>query len=224
MNWPELETWHYGVIIGGLVLLVCAGLYFLPARKFKVPGAVTAAFAGLAVGLAVGIIWLAGFGYKPVGGAMADNGGGPKGGGADQKGGFGGAPKGGPRGGDNPPSPRAQLLTLINTLDTVVDRPVAVNLTAADRAAVAEQLRGLDTAEEVKDADATARLEAILKVVEKDRKALETVGYRWPGPAAKGGGGNTGPPPAAALTTPNPFRPPATAQKIQSLRERLEKK
>jgi hypothetical protein len=218
MNWPELQTWHYGVLIGGLFLLVCVGLYFLPARKFRVPGVVTAAFGGLAVGLAAGIIWLAGFGYKPMAGAVPDDGGGPKMGGAAPKGGPGGAPKGGPGGGGGPPSPRAQLLSLILALDTVVDRPVALTLTAADRAALAEQLKGLDAAEEVKDADATARLEAILKVVEKDRKALETVGYRWPGPPPKTGVAPGPPTPELALATPNPFRFPPTAVKIKALR------
>jgi hypothetical protein len=221
MNWPELQTWHYGVIIGGLVLLVCAGLYFLPARKFQVPGVVTAAFGGLAVGLAAGIIWLAGFGYKPPAVEGPDDGGAaaPKAGAAPRM--AGGAPKGGPGG---PPSPKAQLLSLLLALDTVVDRPVAVTLTPADRAAVAEQLKGLDAADEVKDADATARLEAILKVVEKDRKALETVGYRWPGPAPKTGVAPGPPTPEMALGTSNPFHFSPTAVKIKSLRERLEKK
>jgi hypothetical protein len=229
----KLESWHYGLLIGGALLVVGILLYFLGVRQIKVPAAVTAGFAGLAVGLAAGIVWLGAFGYKPVetprddepgageGGGPPRMAGGPKmgGGGAPKMGGGGGAPKSG--GGPPAPSPRAQLLALIDALDRVLDRPVTVTLTTDERAAVARQLKGLDAAPEVKDDEAKDKLDAILKVVEKDRKALEAVGYRWPiaDPKAESGG-----PPQGLLTASNPFHEPNTAAKVQSVAERLAKK
>jgi hypothetical protein len=230
MNLNDLQTWQY-VVIGGVGVLVLSFiLYFLPVKKLKIPGVLTAAVGGLAIGLATGVIWLAGMGYKPhadeqpsadsKGGdspaaqQMAKGGGMPKGG---------GGPKGGGFGGGAPPGPRVQLVTLINTLDRFVDQPVALTLTADDRSAIATQLKGLDKAGSISDDDAKAKLEAILKVVEKDRRALEAIGYRWPSPDGKGPpkGGFGGPPPK---DSPNPFREEPNTEHLKSLQGRLEKK
>ena len=228
MDLSDLKVWHYGLIIGGAILVLGLVLYFLGVRKVKVASVVPAGFAGLAVGFAAGVIWLAGFGYKPLGdtdepaagadgkGDAAPQGGGMGKGGAGKGGGF---AKGGP--GGAAPTPQAQLVTLINALDVIVDRPVTVSLTTEDRAAIAAQLRGLDAAGEIKEDDARAKLEAILKVVEKDRKALEAIGYRWPSPAGKGGGAPKGGPPAPEGT--NPLQTPETAAKVKSLQDRLGK-
>lgn len=231
MNLNDLQTWHY-VIFGGVGVLVLSFiLYFLPIKKLKIPGVLTAGVGGLAVGLAVGVIWLAGFGYKPNveerpstesdGGdspaakQMAKGGGMPKGSG-------GGTPKGG-FGGGAPPGPRVQLVSLVNTLDRLIDQPVALTLTADDRSAIAAQLKGLDQAGSITEDDAKAKLEAILKVIEKDRKALEAIGYRWPSPDGKGPpkGGFGGPPPK---DSPNPFREEPNTERLKSLQGRLEKK
>lgn len=230
MDLSDLHVWHYGLIIGGAILVLGLVLYLLGVRKIAVAPVVPAGFAGLAVGLAVGVIWLAGFGYKPVdtgadepaaegaakGGAAPKAGGMPKGGGGK----GGGFPKGGP-GGGAPPGPRAQLLNLINALDVLVDRPVAVGLTTEERAAIASQLRGLDAAAEIKDDEAKAKVDAIRKVLEKDRKSLEAIGYRWEAPAAPKSVADAPPSPEAVLASPNPFKAPQTAAKLQSLRERL---
>jgi hypothetical protein len=224
-----LQTWHYVVIGGGVVLVLSFILYFLPVKKLKIPGVLTAMVGGLAVGLATGVIWLAGLGYKPnveeqpsaesQGGdspaakQMAKGGGMPK---------AGGMPKGGP-GGGGPPSPRVQLVTLVNNLDRLVDKPVALTLSAEDRTAIAAQLKGLDKAGSISDDDAKAKLDAILKVVEKDRTALEAIGYRWPSPDGKGPqkGGFGGPPPK---DSPNPFREAPNGEHLKSLQDRLDKK
>jgi hypothetical protein len=233
MDLNDLKTWQYGAAIGGGVLLLGFVLYFLPARRLKVPGVLTATLGGLATGLALGVIWLAGFGYRPYApppaegppaggmgpppGMGKDGGAGPKLGGGAGKGKGGGNPKGGFGGG--PPGPRVQLVSLVNALDTLVDRPVALALTADDKKAIAAQLDGLDATGEIKDEDAKARLDAILKVVEKDRKALEAVGYRWPSPYAMG-------PPKGGFPkdSPNPFAEGQNKEKLKSLQERLDKK
>jgi hypothetical protein len=231
MNLNDMQTWQYVVIGGGALLVLSVILYFLPVKKLRVPGVLTAAIGGLAVGLAVGVIWLAGYGYKPnapeagpSAEAKEDAAPGPmmmgKAGGMPKAGG--GAPKGAGFGGA-PPSPRVQLVTLVNTLDRMVDQPVTLSLTADDRAAIASQLKGLDKAGSISDEDARARLDAILQVVEKDRTALEAIGYRWPNPDGKSRpkGGFGGPPPK---DSPNPFHEGSNGDHLKSLKERLDKK
>jgi hypothetical protein len=114
-----------------------------------------------------------------------------------------------------------QLVNLVNALDTVVDKPVSVNLSPEDRAAIAKELEGLDSASEIKEDDAKAKLEAIQKILEKNnRKAMETVGYRW---AAEPKGG----PPKGGFpkdSPPNPFKDGSPAEHLKSLMERLTKK
>src|SRR5436190_16361301 len=140
------------------------------------------------------------------------------GGGASKMGGGGARRMGGGGPGGGAPNPRTQLLNLIDTLDRVLDRQVAVTLSADDRAAVAAQLKGLDDAKEVTNDEAKAKLDAILQVVEKDRPALEATGYRWPVAGPK----DADPPRTGA--TSNPFQIPQTAAKIRSLTERLQNK
>jgi hypothetical protein len=231
MDWNNLQVWQYGALIGGAVTLIGLVVYFLPIRRAKVPGNVLTAVGAGALGLAVGVVWMAGFGYSMNGPESTPSGevptpkdaAGPaaaaKTKGGQGKGGF--AKGGAPKGGNNPPTPRTQLASLVTTLDTLVDRPITLTLTPEDRAAIAERLKGLDAADEIKEDDAKARLEAILKVLEKDRKALEAVGYRWPSPDAKGPpkGGFGGP-----KDSPNPFSGGTAKEHLKSLQERLEKK
>jgi hypothetical protein len=169
---------------------------------------------------------MVGFGYQPF--TPAPNGtaappdgdqaaAGPKNFGAP-KGKGGGAPKG--KGGFGaPPSAKVQLSSLITALDTVVDQPITVSLTPDDRAAIAKELQGLDSATELKEEEAKAKLEAIQKILEKDRKALETIGYRWggapPKTPGKGGFGKEQP--------PNPFKEGTAAERLKSLQARLAK-
>jgi hypothetical protein len=223
----NLPVWQYGLIIGGALLVLGLLLYFVGVRKVKVAPVVPAAFGGLAAGLAAGVIWLGGFGYKPIGAGGDES---PpesetKGGGAPKIGGFpkggGGIPKGG---GGAPAGPRIQLINLVNALDVLVDRPVAVTITADDRRAIAAQLRGLEAATEIKDDEAKAKLDAILKVLDKDRKAMEAIGYRWPTADPKAPkSGPPAPPPNALTDSPNPFQAPQTVAKLKSLQERLAK-
>jgi hypothetical protein len=233
MDWNKIETWHWFCAFGGLVLLIGIVMYFLPAGKIKVPGVITAAFGALGVGLAAGIIFMAGFGYKPV--TPPPQEGNPEGEAANQgsgpmptmpgmpKGKTGGAPKGkgGFGGFGGPPSPKVQLTSLVTSLETLVDKPVALNLSPEDRAAIMKELQGLDTASEIKDDEAKAKLEAIEKVLEKNRKALETVGYRWSGEQPKGPGGKGG---FGKDPPPNPFKEGTASERLKALMERLNKK
>ena len=228
MDFNNMQTWHWFAIIGGGVLVLGLILYFLPLGKIKIPGTITAIFGALGAGLAAGIIFMAGFGYKPLTPiddtppgdpeqkAEPKSTGPP---GSKGKGPGGQTPKG--KGNFPGPTAKGQLASLVTVLDTVVDQPVTVNLSADDRAAIAKELAGLDAASELKEDEAKAKLEAIQKILEKDRKSLETVGYRWFGGEAKGGfpkGGFPKEPP------PNPFKEGTSAERLKSLMERLNKK
>lgn len=232
MDWNNIQTWHYFALGGGGLLVLGIIAYFLPVGKTKIPGVIVAALGGLAAGLAAGIIFMAGFGYKPIGPDTPVMG--PDRG-AEQKAGVVsvGEPKakgpGGPKGKDRgpggpPPSPKMQLANLVNVLDTVVDKPVTVTLSPEDRAAIVKQLEGLESASEIKEDDARAKLEAIQRILEKNnRKTLETVGYRWAGEPKdpKGGIGKGGFP---KEPPPNPFKEGSAAEHLKSLLERLSKK
>lgn len=228
MDWNDMQTWHWFAIIGGGVLVLGVIFYFLPLGKLKIPSVITASFGALGLGLSLGIIFMAGLGYRPTGPeqpplAEMDPGFEPKmmgGPGAKGKGGAapGGAAKGkmGGGGGAPAPSPRLQLAALVNALDSLSEKPITITLTAEDRKAIADQLQGLDSASEIKDADAKAKLEAIQAVVLKQRQPLEKIGYRW---VLDGKTANR----TFPKDSPNPFKEGADAERLKSLLERLSK-
>jgi len=223
----NVQMWQYFALGGGALLVIALILYFVPVGKLRLPSVVTAGFAGTALGLALGVLLMASFGYKPKEEMVTASGepgaqpkmmmpgmpggGMPKGPGGMPKGGFGG----------QQPNPKVQLASLVTALDRVADRPVTINLTPEQRQAIAEQLKGLDAAEELSEADAQAKLDAIHKIVEKDKDALEAVGYRGLAPAGKGGGGGKGGFGAPKEQPPNPFKQGTAAGHLNSLLDRL---
>ena len=223
---PGVILGTLGGIIGGFAvgIIFSATVDFAPkAPKQDSEAPPSDEFAGPRVAAPGG----GGGGGLPGGGGPGGGGGLPGGGGPGGKGGFGGGPGGkggfggGPGGkGGFGPSPRAQLASLIAALDKVADKPITLALTAEQRKSIAEQIRGLGTAEIIKDDEAKTRLEAILSVIEKDRMTLEAIGYRWP----TAGGGAPGGPSAPPKDDPNPFKEGTAAEQLKSLAERLEKK
>lgn len=208
MNPSDPQTWHTVLIGGGIALALSFVLYYLPTKWLRIPAVLIAVLGGAAVGLGAGIFAVRGAGYQftepesttgNMGQMLANNPAPPP-----------------------PPSSRIHLVVLVNALERLVDQPVALTLSPADRSAIATQLKGLDKSEEIAEADAGAKLDAILKVVEKDRKALEAIGYRWPTPdgkaPAKGGFGGT------PKDGPNPFRQGPDGERLKTLQGRLEKK
>jgi hypothetical protein len=231
MDLNNMQTWQYFAFAGGGLLVIAVVLYFIPAGKLRLPGVVTAGFGGTALGLALGVLLMASFGYKPSReesppDAEAAR---PKmgaGGGAIPKaGGFGGGmPKagtGGP-GGGGPRSSKAQLAELVTALDQVADRPVTITLSPAQRRTIAAQLAGLDAAADLSEEEARAKVQAIHQIVETDYEALAAVGYRAliPGKGNAGGGPGMakGPP---KEPPPNPFKEGPAAQHLKSLLDRL---
>jgi hypothetical protein len=221
MDLNNLQAWQYFAIAGGGVLVLGVIAYFLPVGKMKMPAVITAAFGGVVAGIALGVLLMAGFGYKahreePLPSDMS----GPPG--------LAGAPKGltkgqgkgpgGPMGGfGGPPAPssRDQLASLVAALDTVADRPLTVSLTPEEKSAIVKELKALSEAPTVNNDEAKARLDAMLKIVEKHREALQTVGFRT-GPLPKTGSG-------LEKENPNPFKSGPAAEHVKSLLERLSK-
>jgi hypothetical protein len=111
--------------------------------------------------------------------------------------------------------PKAQLAGLVDKLDLLTARPLAIQLTDEQRAKVAEQLKGLAEAKDLTDEEAKKRLDALTDTLKPYRETLEAAGYRWPG--AGGGGGRQPPPP------PNPFMEEKNNKHLKELQERLTK-
>ena len=92
-------------------------------------------------------------------------------------------------------------------------KPLAIELTADQKAQLRDALAGIESQDTLADADAQAKLDAILKVVDGHRAALEAAGFRWPGP----GGGFPPAPPA------NPLKEGEGNEHLNSLRTTLGK-
>ncbi len=114
--------------------------------------------------------------------------------------GMGGAPPPGMGGGPPPgmaggkggmmgkgPSPRMQLLSLVNKLDQLTDKPLTVNLSAEQKTKIAEALKELTATDEVGEEVAKNRLDALVESLAEHRSTMEAAGFRWPG--EKGGFG-----------------------------------
>jgi hypothetical protein len=151
------------------------------------------------------------------GGGMGDaKKGGPPGDGGGKKGpgpgakGPGGKGPGGGGGGFPAPSSKLQLAQLVTKLDVLTARPLAVQLTPDQKKQAAELLAGVGEKEELTEAEAREKLEAIQKLLDEEQtKTLRAAGYP-PGPFG-------GKPPA------NPFRTGDAAERLKSLQATLGK-
>src|SRR5438105_7174750 len=170
-DWSKWEFYHYLIAAGIVVVILALILYFIPGFRIKMPAIVIAGLGCLAAGLGIGMVVMAALGYQlePVhrsgegpppsmeammkGGDMKGPGGGRRGqGGMAPMGGFGKAGGRSPGGGG--PSPKTQLATLVDKLDVLTGKPLAIELTPERRAKVAELLKGLDDKTELTDEDA----------------------------------------------------------------------
>jgi hypothetical protein len=108
--------------------------------------------------------------------------------------------------------PKMQLTTLVTKLDVLTKKPLSVELTADQKKQIQEQLAGVENGDTLADAEAQAKLDAIMKLVEGHKAALADAGFRWPAP---GRGGF--PPPN------NPLKEGEGNEHLKSLRETLGK-
>lgn len=191
--------------------------------------AIAAGIICFALGVGAGSIGTVFFGKSlikdsnEVAGAPARQGGG-QGPGANNAGmrmqggmGMGGARAGG---GGRGPSSKTQLTTLVNKLDQLTGKPLAVSLTEEQSRKVREQLAGLSDKDELSDEDAKKKLDTILEVIANQKEVLESAGYRWPGQPPAIGGGNR--PPGGEVPA-NPFKDEQNGGRLKSLQERLAK-
>jgi hypothetical protein len=192
IGWADLQLYHYLAAGGGALALIAVVLYFVLPRELKIPIGIISTVAALVAGFGLGVIGMAVFGYLPMrpapdadagavppappGGAMAKGPG--KGPGMGGPGMGGGKGKGKEKGKGQGPTAKAQLALLVNKMQQLTDKPLALTLSGERRNAIREQLKDLTEPEELTDVDAKRRLDAILEVVKDDRKTLEAVGFR----------------------------------------------
>ena len=223
-QWTDFSKWQlYNYLIaGGIGVTVLALLlYLIPGLRLKMPAIIVSSLACLVAGLGLGMLVMVSMGYqleRPAAPAAEEGGPGGMGGGKMAammgKGGMGGM-GGGMGGMGGGAQPKAQLAGLVDKLDLLTAKPLAIQLTDEQRAKIAEQLKGLDQAKELTDEEAKKKLDALTETLKPYRETLEAAGYRWPG--AGGGGGRQPPPP------PNPFMEEKNNKHLKELQERLTK-
>jgi hypothetical protein len=193
----------------------------------KVPAIIATGLICLALGVGggVGLMMFSGWKWEPKppedpavsGNPMAMMGkggpgaGGPGGGGPGK--GFPG--KGGPgKGGKGKAaSPKTQLVSLVEKLDLLTEKPLAVKLTAEQKKEVREQLKGLDDDMPLSDDDAKKRIDGLVKALAEHKDVLTAAGFPWPGEAA----------PQPPGEPPNPFMAVPHSKRLKALEERLAK-
>lgn len=153
---------------------------------------------------------------KGPGGAKGpDAKGGGKGGG--NKGGKGGGAPGGGAGVPKGPSPKMQLSQLVTKLDILTRESLHVELTPDQKKQIKDLLAGLEAKEAITDEEAKEKFDALIKLLEGNKKTLEDAGYRWPGAGAGGFGG------AGAAPPPNPFSAGDPATHLKTLQATVSK-
>ena len=108
-----------------------------------------------------------------------------------------------------PTAPKDRLVSLVTKLDLLTSKTPLIHLTDDQKSKIRSKLSALDK-DEVKDDEAEKILDDILEIVEGDRKALEEVGFQYPG-----AGG------AISRPHPNPFKVKIHADHLQSLKNHL---
>ena len=157
----------------------------------KVPIAFVTGIVCLGLGIAGGIV-AANFieketktdaGGDAKAGAQPDAKGGKDGPGGG-KGGFGGGGKGGGGkggGGGGAFGPQFRLTTTVTKLDILTKKPLSIELNADEKKQIQELFAGVEDKDALSNEEAQAKLDALLKIVERHRAALEAAGVIWPG-------------------------------------------
>jgi hypothetical protein len=225
-----LDLQSYLILGGVAVILIALLFYLLPISKTKMPAILASSLGALALGTGLGMVAMAGFGYR-LPAPKASTAGSEettidprtksmqsmlKGKGGDMaKGSGGGMSKGGAtKGGRGPaPSAKSQLASLVAKLDLLTGKALTLDLSKGEKGKVAEQLKGLEESKELSEDEAKQKLDTLLDVLKSHKETFEAAGYRWPG---QPDGGSR---PAAGAG--NPFQEKENAQHLKSLQGRL---
>jgi hypothetical protein len=219
----NMSLYHYLVLGGGLVVVLALILYFTPVSRLKIPGIFFGIVGGLGMGVALGVLAMAYYGYQlkqpeTEAGASPPSGMGP---------GVGGPPnmmammgRGGmPGGASGRPNSKTQLASLVAKLDVLTHAPLEVKLNPEQKKRMREQLDKLDEQENLSEDEAKAKLDVLLDILKDQRPTFEAAGYRWPG---QGGGGGRGGRPASAPA--NPFTDEQNSKHLKALKSQLDDK
>ena len=192
--------------------------FMMCVMQAKVPAVIATGVICMLLGGGIGaavMSYLAPKSEQQVQAAPADEGGkaAPDAKGGDAKGAKG--DKGGKGGGGGKgPGPKVQLVQLVGKLDVLTRETLHVELTPDQKKQAKEVLAGLDEQEAITDDEAKAKLEALLKLLEANRKALEAAGFVWPGAPPAGA------PPVGGMGAPapaNPFKTGNSADRLKAL-------
>lgn len=187
----------------------------MQAAQAKVSAVLATGVVCFALGVGAGILGMAFFGEpgyprataQAVPADMPGGGMGKAGGGPGAPGGPGGAGK---AGGFRGPSPKNQLVSLVDKLDLLTQKPLSISLSADQKKQVAERLKGLEALETLADEDAKTRLDALLETLKDHKETLEAAGYRWPGQ-----------PFSRPANVPNPFKDEKNGKALSALQQRV---
>jgi hypothetical protein len=162
--------------------------------------------------------------------ANAKGGGPPGAGGKGPDAKKGGDGKKGGKGGGKGATPQIQLTQLVGKLDTLTKQTLHVELTPDQKKQIKEQLAGLEDKDAITEEEATAKRDAILKLLEAQRPTFEAAGFNWPGtaqapmpkevgmPPMPGAPPAPGGAPPAPAPSQNPFKGGPNADHLRSLR------
>ncbi len=228
LDWRTHELYNYLAVAGGAIIVLSLALYLLPIARLRLLACLLGVLGGLALGVGLGVLLMRAWGYQLEMPPYAYPGGPPPGLANPGRGGgqgmaaaqfSGAAPQ-------TPPTTargsKTQLVALVSKLDTLLDKPLTLELSTARRREAKEQLKGLAESDDLSDEDANARLAALQEILKDQKGTLEAVGYRWSGPSGGADGGGGVP---AGFQTPqyNPFREEQNAKHLKAVTGRLDK-
>src|SRR5262245_22816278 len=180
----------------------------------KVPAVIVCALIAFGIGAVAGVVTMAGFGKEERPGFQL----GPSASAPDYANTpMPGMPGGGRGPGNFGPPPQVQPATIVTKLDQLTQKPLTLQLTAAEKKKIVDLLKGLPDRDEISDQDAQKCLDQLLEVLKGSKETLEAAGFRWPG-AGGGGFGRGAPQPVA-----NPFKEGNPNKHLKSLETTLVK-
>jgi hypothetical protein len=223
-DFKNMQTYHYFIIGGGGLAVIAFLLYCFTGGAKKVSAGILIGLGCLIVGFGAGVLTLSKFGYEWTEN-LAEKSTAQKADATDAppiEAGKNDAPKGVapkammPKGGggmmggmSRGPNSKAQLVSLVTKLSQLTEKPLSITLNEDRKKKVAEQIKDLETLDNLSDDEASKRLKALLDVVKDDRESMESAGFTC--------GGGFGP----RKDDPNPFKSERNSKTLKALQDRV---